>query len=68
MYHNTLTHQRQQRMLHAILLPDMHAIDYPTGRLVVNDSGANATAEVFFEKPSHYINPENRRAKSFVSE
>ena len=35
---------------HAIV-PDIHAIDYdyPTGRIVVNDSGAKSTAEAFFE-------------------
>ena len=33
---------------HAIV-PDIHTIDYPTDRPVVNDSGAKSAAEAFFE-------------------
>eukprot|EP00956_Cyclotella_meneghiniana_P004034 scaffold4879_cov71-Cyclotella_meneghiniana.AAC.13 len=35
---------------HAIM-PDIHAItiNYPTSRLIVNDSGAKSTAEAIFE-------------------
>eukprot|EP00956_Cyclotella_meneghiniana_P006906 scaffold9325_cov73-Cyclotella_meneghiniana.AAC.1 len=33
---------------HAIV-PDIHAIDFPTSRIVANDSGAKSTAEAFYE-------------------
>ena len=62
---------------HAIV-PDIHALNFPTGRQMVNDSGATATAEAFFEMKTYTAcksryqhnnttrNPADRRASEVV--
>jgi len=80
-YVNNITSQsgNPRHARHAVV-PDIHATNYPTGRQVVNDSGATRSADAIFEVktytfcPTRYnhnnqnMNPADRRARDIVND
>ena len=59
--HNSITSQpcNPRNAWHAVV-PDIHATNYPTGRQVVNDSGATRSADAIFEVKTFTFCPTTR--------
>ena len=78
--HNISSQPGNPRNARHAVVPDIHATNYPTGRQVINASGATRSADAIFEiKTFHFcptrynhnnqnINPANRRAREIVNQ